>query len=68
MSQWEAGRVPAGIDDAFKLVAFAKGMGVQIPEVSTEAFKAGVTKERRDLTKPGRRAPDTKAYAMKGGA
>lgn len=36
MSHWEAGRVPAGIDDAFKLVAFAESMGVQIPDASAD--------------------------------
>ena len=35
MSQWESGKVPAGVDDALKLVAFAKDMGVQIEEESS---------------------------------
>lgn len=61
MSQWESGKVPAGVDDALKLVAFAKEMGVQIEKESsildagsTEAAKAGQV-ERRTLV---RCAPD----------
>ena len=71
MSQWESGKVPAGADDALKLVAFARVMGVQLHEETNdpifetqlvEAAKAGVI-ERRDPAKPGRRDRDIKAYA-----
>lgn len=55
MSQWESGKVPAGADDALKLVAFAKGMGVQIEEAEfdqaldaqmAEAAQAGLIERR----------------------
>lgn len=71
MSQWEAGRVPAGIDDAFKLVAFAESVGVQVAKAAadpileaqmTEAAKAGLIERRSTV----RRVADRQRLAAAG--
>lgn len=67
LSRWGSGAAAAGADDALKLLALDQKIAAEkqaeINAAIAEGIQAGLIKDRRDPTSPGRRDRDVKAYA-----